>query len=146
MLDIPSSGQSVNVPESPSHGLLTPSSSPTIRLEESFFFFPCASFTNNKSISHDLQSPYRALILWTTIHLIWSLQGQIPDNLRQCLCSRACWNHLSLPITHSNPDYLPVVPCRNHHTGSRPLSPHLFLIYLPTFDLWFLMVWYTSSF
>ena len=72
MLDIPSSGQSVNVPESPSHGLLTPSSSPTIPLEEPFFFFffSWASFTINQSIAHPHQSPYRALIHWTTIHLI----------------------------------------------------------------------------
>ena len=50
MLDIPSSGQSVNVPESPSHGLLTPSSSPTIPLEESFFFFFLMGILHNQSI------------------------------------------------------------------------------------------------
>ena len=92
---------------SPSHGLLTPSSSPTIPLEETFFFFSWAFFTNNQSIAHSQQSPYWAVILWTTIHLIWSPQGQISDNLRWCLYSRACWNHLSLPIIHFNPDYLP---------------------------------------
>lgn len=149
---------------SPSHGLLTPSSSPTIPLEETFFFFSWAFFTNNQSIAHSQQSPYWAVIFWTTIHLIWSPQGQISDNLRWCLYSRACWNHLSLPIIHFNPDYLPclllpvetIIKALAHCPPSLPILPaNLCLVQcgsswfdmLPSFNQWnyFFFQWQSFS-
>ena len=120
---------------SPSHGLLTPSSSPTIPLEESIFF----------SHGHSSQSIHSSL---STISLsgCYTVDYYTPDlitpgpNIRQLETVPMFQSLLESFKPAYHPFYswlsaLLVASCRNHHKGSRPLSPHLFLYYLPTFVL-----------